>query len=136
METKGQTLELHWYVVRLNYVGLQPFPTLVTWKVVRFSSETATTSRFQMCGLEAISMTRHNRWGPDSSLKKRLIFVWPSCVPSVTLWTVTHYVAERFGLYIVLHLDQGISNVNVGVDAAVFSILRSPGDSLGWNPNF
>ena len=51
----------------------------------------------QMRGLETIFAARHNGRGPDSSLKRLLIFRVDSCVPSVTLGTVTQLF--RWAIY-------------------------------------
>jgi hypothetical protein len=55
--------------------GVAVLPALISRRVDWLSSETAEAPCFQMRGLEIISESRHNGRGPDSSLKRLLIFV-------------------------------------------------------------
>jgi hypothetical protein len=55
--------------------GVAVLPALISRRVDWLSSETAEALCFQMRGLEIISGSRHNGRGPDSSLKRLLIFI-------------------------------------------------------------
>ena len=72
--------------VEADEIAVLPDP--VTWRVGRFSSEIA-LARLQMRGLETISTTRRNGQGPDSSLKRRWVFVWIHVCTVAASWTVT-----------------------------------------------
>ena len=60
----------------VEVAGITAFPDPEVRRIGRALSKTALAPRLQMRGLETISAARHNGRGPDSSLKRRWIFVY------------------------------------------------------------